>query len=237
MDIVNLLKDLQARAGEIAGDIDVDKHVEDARTAAKKVKEKIETDPNARNAALGGGALLMLLMASKGGRKLVGNVAQTGAVAALGALAYKAWRDRGGSNGGEVTTEEVAAAGFIADREADQDFSRALVETMVAAAHADGEIDMEEMEIIDAAMKDAGFDITQIDKNASSQMVLNHISAAARTPNHAAQLYAAAALATANPSGQETAFLKSLADKLGLAPDHAARIRAEAAQDLDEDMS
>ena len=229
MNFENLLKDLQERAGQIASEVNLDEQISSVKDATREVRERIENDPNSRNAALGGGALLMLMMASKGGRRLVGEVAKTGAVAAMGALAYKAWKERNGGEVADAAPSDVAVAGFVTDEERNPSFSRAMVETMVAAAHADGEIDEAEMEAVDGAAKAAGLDLSQIASEASKEARLERIAAAARTPNHAAQLYSAAALATANPNGSETAFLEELAQKLGVSATHASRIRAEVA--------
>ena len=123
MNLDNLLKDLQERAGQIASEVDLNEHITSVKDATRQVRERIESDPNARNAALGGGALLMLMMASRGGRKLMGEVAKTGAVAAMGALAYKAWKERNGGEVADTAPSDVAVAGFVTDAERNPSFS------------------------------------------------------------------------------------------------------------------
>ena len=184
LNFEQLLQDLQNKAAQVANDVDVDAQVETARDAVQKVKERLEADPNARNAALGGGALLMLLMASKGGRRALGTVAKTGAVAAMGALAYKAWQERNGEAVGDVAPEDAAAAGFVTSDAADPEFSRGMIEAMAVAAHADGVIDAAELELIDTALKDAGLDISDLQVGGVSGAVLERIARSAKTPNH-----------------------------------------------------
>lgn len=226
MDFDQILKDLQLRANEIADQVDVDARVEDAKELARKTKERLETDEKARNIALGGAGLLAVLMATKGGRNLVGGVAKTGAVAALGALAWQAWKNREGGPADDVVVADTDV--FRIDPVENEDFSRAVIETMALAAHADGNIDADEMEAIDKALKDAGADISMLGASADKAQTLEDIVAAARTPNHAAQLYAAACVATGEVSGEEGDFLADLADRLAIHPRTAAAIRDQA---------
>lgn len=224
-DIEQILKQLQEKATKVADQIDVDASVESAKEAAKKVQDRIETDENARNAAIGGGAILAVLMASKGGRKLVGNVAKTGAVAALGAVAWNAWQKRDAVNANEEMTD--ADYSFAGNDAEDPAFSIAVVEAMAAAAHADGQLDADEAREIEKALKDGGLNETVLDEMVSRSDILNRISKAAISPNHAIQLYAAACAGACDVSAEESEFLKDLADKLEIDPRITARIRAE----------
>ncbi|MEL6752961.1 MAG: DUF533 domain-containing protein [Pseudomonadota bacterium] len=235
MDIEQILKDLQLRAETAIEDFDVDAKVESAKETAVKVKERLETDEKARNLTIGGGVLLAGLLATRGGRRLVGTVAKTGAVAALGALAYKAWQDRGVS-GGEIAdhelpeAEDIQTAGFVIDAESDPAFARALVHAMATAAYADGVIDPDERAAIDGVVDTDEADLMAlVDNSRSEDDCLDMIALAARTPNHAAQLYAAAAIATGEQGDKETGFLARLAVRLGIAKAHADAIGREIA--------
>lgn len=227
-DIEQLLKQMQDKASQIADEVDVDASVEGAKEMAKKVQGRLETDEKARNAALGGGALLAILMASKGGRKLVGNVAKTGAVAAMGAMAWNAWQKRDGAT--EASNAADGDFGFAGNDAEDPAFSIAVVEAMAAAAHADGNLDQEEAKAIDEALKEGGLNETVLDETVSRGDILNRISKAAVSPNHAVQLYAAACVGAAEISIEESEFLRDLAQKLEIDPRVAARIREEAGQ-------
>ncbi len=225
-DVEKILKQLQEKASQVAESVDVDQSVQSAKDIAKKVQTKIETDENARNAAIGGGALLALLMASRGGRKLVGNVAKTGAVAAMGAVAWNAWQNR--SQADSVSEEASAESyGFAGDDGADPAFSIAIVESMAAAAHADGQLDTDEEDAIRSALKDGGLNKSVLDETVSRSDVLDRISKAAVTPNHAIQLFAAACVGACDVSEKESDFLKELADKLEIDPRVALRVRRE----------
>ncbi|MEL6245690.1 MAG: DUF533 domain-containing protein [Pseudomonadota bacterium] len=226
VNVERLLEDLRNRAEAIADEVDVDAQVEDAKAMARRVKERLETDETARTYAMGGGVLLAALLATRGGRRLTGNVAKTGLVAGLGALAYRAWQQRQGE-----AAPSAGAPGFVAGDAAEPDFSAAIVHAMATAAHADGVIDPEEMEALDGAARDAGGELSSlVDGSLDEAASLDLIARAAKTPNHAAQLYAAAALATGSQAPEESAFLNRLAERLGVSPQHASAIHSEAAR-------
>lgn len=234
VDITQILNDLQQRADAAMKDIDVDAKIDDAKGAAMKVKERLETDETARNLTIGGGVLLAALLATRGGRRLTGNVAKTGAVAALGALAYKAWQDRANPSADAAkplnldtlpSNADVEEAGFVIDPGSDPAFARALVHTMAVAAYADGVVDPSERAAIDGIVSTDGEDLTSlVDGSGTRAENLDLIALAASSPNHAAQLYAAAVVATASQSHAESSFLEQLAERLGIAPAHKAAI-------------
>ncbi|MEE9380935.1 MAG: DUF533 domain-containing protein, partial [Hyphomonadaceae bacterium] len=62
----------------------------------------------------------------------------------------------------------------------------------------------------------------------SEDEALDQIAAGAFSPNHAAQLYAAAVVATGTPSDAEDAFLTRLAARLGIEASHAKALKEEA---------
>ena len=147
-------------------------------------------------------------------------------VAYLLYLAWQAWKNREGGPAEEAVVADADA--FRIDPVENEDFSRAVIETMALAAHADGNIDADEMEAIDKALKDAGADISMLGASADKAQTLEDIVVAAKTPNHAAQLYAAACVATGETSGEEGDFLADLADRLAIHPRTAAAIRDQA---------
>lgn len=231
LDARRILDDLKRQALELSRDVDLDQRLGDAKAAAQKVKTRLETDPQARTVAAGAGGLLALgLLASKGGRKLLGNVAKTGVVAGLGALAYKAWADRQGrSSSEEPAQQELKEAGFLIEVDKDPDFALALVHAMLGAAHADGELDKRERIAIDAALIRAG--ASEDDRRTLTGDMLEKerlalIVRGARSPNHAAELYAAAAVTAGEDGGAQSAFLTRLANALGIHADHALAIRS-----------
>jgi len=235
MDIQQILRDLQLRAETAISEFDVDARIDDAKGAAEKVRKRLEEDESTRNLTIGGGVLLAGLLATNGGRRLLGTVAKTGAVAGLGALAYKAWQDRN-TPGDEIAdhdlpeAEDIQTAGFVVDAASEPAFARALVHAMATAAYADGVITPDERAAIDGVVETDEEDLmTLVDNSRSEADCLDMIALAARTPNHAAQLYTAAVIATGHQDAEEAGFLQRLADRLGIAPAHACAIAREVA--------
>lgn len=230
LDARKILADLQHQAELASRQIGDSGAIDKAKKAASDLKERLKTDPQAQAVAAGAGGLLLLgLLGSKGGRRLVGDIAQTGAVAALGALAYKTWMERHGKKVDEKTiVRDAQASGFPIDPASDPDFALAVVRTMLAAAYADGVIDAHEQRMIDGAKSKA--QITEDERRMLAGDIpeaetLKLIAAAAKTPHHASELYAAAVLSAGELNDRESEFLRKLADRLGLASDEAKAIR------------
>ena len=218
-----ILADLQEEAAKVAEAVELEKRVEQGKEAAENVRERLEADPKARLAAAGAGGLLLAgLLGTKGGRNMVGGIAKTGAVAALGALAYRAWQGR--QDAAESDVADAAAAGYVGPDNTDPQFSEAIVQVMVAAAHSDGVLDEAERLAIDAELERAGASPEEralLTEKLSDDELLNRITERAVSPNHAAQLYAAASVVAGVRDPQERAFLKKLADRLGVDRRHA----------------
>ncbi len=229
MDFRKLLDDLTQKAAQAAKDLQLDERMEQGKDYGAEVIEKIKTDRSAQIKAGGGALLLAMLLGTRGGRKIVGSTAKMGAVAGLGALAYRAWMKKNGhaaEDGGHAQP-----SGFIEDADVDEPFAEALIRTMIAAAWADGALDQAEHGAIAAALE-------QAEGNASvRKLLLNEesegeslamIAKAARSPNHAAQLYAAAVIVTGDANAAEAGFLARLSEALGIEPGHASAIHEEA---------
>lgn len=232
IDARRILADLQKQAETTVRELKVDDRLADARGVADKVGQRLKDDPNARVLAAGaGGVLLAGLLGSRGGRRLVGDIAKTGAVAAIGALAYRAWTERqGGATQVHDADELIAAqaAGFPIDPAADPDFALAVVRVMTAAAHADGVISPAESALLFDAAEKSAISAEERDffaRPPSEEETFRVAKAAAKSPNHAAELYAAAVVMTAEPNERESAFLARLADALGVEPGQAGAIR------------
>lgn len=224
LDFEKILSDLKVEAEKVAEAVELERRVEEGKEAAGKVRERLETDPQARLAAAGvGGLLLAGLLGTKGGRNIIGGVAKTGAVGALGALAYRTWQGRQYQTPGEEA--EAKAAGYLDDASASPDFSEAIVRVMVAAAHADGVLDEAERLAIDAEMEKMGVaeaDRAVFTKPMGEDDLFEKIVPAALSPNHAAQLYAAASVVAGTRDAGERGFLERLAERLGVDHRHAA---------------
>ncbi|OFX03972.1 MAG: hypothetical protein A3E78_13850 [Alphaproteobacteria bacterium RIFCSPHIGHO2_12_FULL_63_12] len=233
LDARKILTELQQQAERAARELEASGAVDKAKKAASDVRERLQTDPKARTVAAGAGGLLLLgILGSRGGRRLIGDIAQTGVVAGLGALAYKTWMERQGKTVGDNPVREAQAAGFPIDHASDPEFALAVVRAMLAAAYADGVLDAHEQKTIDAAM--AKSDLTTGERAMLTNEIpeaetLRLLAAAARTPHHAAELYAAAVVSAGDQNERETAFLVKLADHLGLTESESKSIRIGAA--------
>ncbi len=223
IDFEKILSDLQTEAGKIAEAVELEQRLEQGKELAGDVKARLETDPKARMAAAGaGGLLLAALLGSKGGRKMVGGVAKTGAVAALGAIAYRTWQGRKDAIEGEDTA--ARAAGYVGEDNQDAKFSEAIVRVMIAAAYADGVLDADERAGLAAELERMGASAEQralLVEPMSDEELYDKIVYSALSPNHAAQLYAAASVVAGVQNDAERAFLKKLADRLGVDHRHA----------------
>ncbi len=233
LDARKILADLQHQAELAAREIEASGAVDKAKRAANDVRERLKTDPKARNVAAGAGGLLLLgMLGSRGGRRFIGDIAQTGAVAALGALAYKTWMERRGKKARGDLVAEARAAGFPIDPATDPDFALAVVRAMLAAAYADGVLDAQEQTMVDAAMAKADLapsERAMLANEIPQEETLRLLAAAAKTPHHAAELYAAAVVSAGELNDRETDFLAKLADRLGLNADETKAIRDGAA--------
>jgi uncharacterized membrane protein YebE (DUF533 family) len=232
LDARKVLANLQHEAELAMEDIQSSGALDKAKKAANGVRERLKSDPRARTIAAGAGGLLVLgMLGSKGGRRLIGDIAQTGAVAALGALAYKTWMERHGRKAGANPVKEAGAAGFPIDPAADPEFALAVVRAMLASAYADGVLDAHEQKIVDGALVKADLapaERAMLTNEVPEAETLRLIADAAKTPHHAAELYAAAIVSAGELNDRETAFLTKLADRLGLSADETRAIRESA---------
>ncbi|MEL6324093.1 MAG: DUF533 domain-containing protein [Pseudomonadota bacterium] len=226
IDVEKILSELRMEAEKVAEQIDLDQRLEEGKALAEQAKERLQTDEKARWAAAGAGGLLLAgLLGSRGGRRFAGGVAKTGAVAALGALAYKAWQNRAAAE--EIDPAEPAHAGYVASEADDGDFAAAVVRVMLAAAHADGRFDEAERLLIETELEKSGADaetrallLSPIEESA----LMDEILPAIKSPNHAAQLYAAASVIARSGTQMEKDFLARFAERIGVDPRHALAI-------------
>lgn len=216
-----------------------------------KIITALQTDPNAQRTALAGGGGLAagfaasMLMGGKG-RKMMGKAAKYGAVAAIGGLAYHAWQKNQQNKQGQAGAPAPAASQEAAftpapensaflpaptDEAAVDQLGKALVRAMIAAAKADGKVDAEEKEAIFARLNT--MDLSPEDKafvfdELSAPLDINAVVAAADTPEHAAEIYAASLVAIEIDTPAEQAYLQMLAARLELDPDFVTEIHKAA---------
>lgn len=177
--------------------------------------------------ALAGG-VLGLLAGNRRARRFATRTAGTaltlGGLAAVAAIGYSAWqRHRGGgaAGSGAALTVPPAGSGFALDQppEVQDALARGLLVAMIQGAKADGHIDAEEhariFEQVNAMALDAEAKAFVMDELAAP-LDPSRISAFARTPEVAAELYTAAFLAMDPDTPAERAFLTRLQAELAL---------------------
>ncbi|MBL8672268.1 MAG: tellurite resistance TerB family protein [Alphaproteobacteria bacterium] len=201
--------------------------------------------------ALAGG-LAGLLLGTKTGRQLAGGAAAVGGLALLGSLAYKAYGDW---KAGQAAPARPAAGGpagqqplalppppadsaFLppeSDAAARNALGEALIRAMIAAAKADGHIDADEQQRIFSAIDKAGLDQAGkafVMDELRKPLDIDAVARAARTPEMAAEIYAASLLAMVPDGPAERRYLEQLAAKLRIDPALAAHIEATVSRAL-----
>lgn len=191
--------------------------------------EAQQTVGGKENLALGGlGALAGALLG--GGGKSLGGAVGGGLMALLAAMAYKALKDTGAETSGvpmglsEPKTE--------AERQRLEEHAELLVQAMINAAKADGQIDPAEAQRIIGKLQEDGVDekdqqflIREMQKPMETE---NLVAAVQGRPEIAAQVYAASLLAIEVDTPAEKEYLNQLASGLGVTPEVAQQIRAYA---------
>ncbi len=181
------------------------------------------------------GGLAALLLGSKTGRKIGGEALKLGGMAAVGALAYKAYNDwQGGKTAARASAPASAPAQaspvpmlpppsgtpFNPSGETDQqNLARALLRAMIAAAKADGHVDAQEqarvfaeMDKLSLSADDKAFVMDEL----RAKLDVDAVAAAATSPEMAAEIYAASLMAVHVDNAAERGYLAMLAARLKL---------------------
>ena len=214
-----------------------------------------DTGSFAKGAAAGG--ILGLLLGGKKPKKLAKTALTYGGAAVVGGLAYRAWQNWQTQKGGGGAAAPVQAPApqsrqpiamgspdpilpppadtpFLPSNEADQQaLSRALVRAMIAAAKADGHVTPEEqsrifehLNSLSLERDDQAFVLEELGK----PLDIEAVAAEAKTPEQAAEIYAASLLAI-DPSGPaERGYLGLLAARLKLDPALVEQLHASIAE-------
>ncbi len=174
------------------------------------------------------------LMLNKAGRTVSGRAAQLGGAALVGGLTYKAVQEwQAGSAPAQTQASTPAPAptgsGFEAASQT-HDGALALVQAMIAAAAADGQVDDAERAKITGALGSALPQDAVDFLNAAFANPLSpeQLADLATGPEHAAQIYEAARLTVDPDTPAEQAFLARLKSSLGLDEGLVAHLDAAA---------
>lgn len=177
------------------------------------------------------GGVLGLLLGTKRGRSLGGSALKYGSVAALGAVAFRAysqWQSQQVKDQQAQHTHQVLPSGVtdsplrtvnLLPAPEVEIHSRAMLKALIAAAKSDGHLDGHERELIDAEMvrlqADAG-ERTWMEAELQRPLDPAEVARAATTPELAAEMYLASLLVVDDTSFMERAYLDELARQLKL---------------------
>lgn len=182
--------------------------------------------------ALAGG-LAAILLGTKTGRNLGGEALKLGGMAAVGALAYKAYRDwQAGKQPASATPQQQPQQAPVPMLPApsgtpfnpstpseQQTLARHLLRAMIAAAKADGHVDAQEQARIFAEMDKlplAADDKAFVMDELRAKLDIDAVASAASTPEEAAEIYTASLLAIDVDNAAERGYLGMLAARLKL---------------------
>lgn len=186
---------------------------------------------------LGGGALGMLV-GSKRGRSMGGKAIKYGALAGLGALAWKAWQAHQ-SQSAAPATSQVDATGE-ADKPLEQlsgqrQETRSLVilQAMIAAARADGHIDAQERTALAEQIDALGADDelhAWTEQQMTAPLDAQAIARDADSPQAAREVYLASVAIIDDQNAMERAWLDQLREALELDAELCRTLEREARQ-------
>jgi uncharacterized membrane protein YebE (DUF533 family) len=167
------------------------------------------------------GSALSLLLGNKNGSELVGNVLTYGGMAAVGAIAYKAYNNWQANQTPGIPLAEPRTLDRLPQAQAEE-HSRAILLAMITAAKADGHVDEREQGLMTEALAKLGGNNGEVRQWLAAE--LNKpldpaaVARAATTPEMAAEIYIASVLVVNEEHFLERAYLDELARQLHLEP-------------------
>ncbi|HEX7038319.1 MAG TPA: tellurite resistance TerB family protein [Pseudomonadales bacterium] len=179
---------------------------------------------------IGPGALA-LLVGSKRGRRLGGSALKYGAIASLGALAWRAWQNHQAGQGGGAG--DAAREGEPVERlEGDAGNRRSLgiLQAIIMAARADGHIDQGERTQLSEQMNALGADEelrTWMKQQLDAPLDAEALARQADSPQAAREMYLASLAIVDEQNPMERAWLEQLAQALGIEPGLAAELEQQ----------
>lgn len=181
------------------------------------------------------GGVLGLLLGTKRGRSIGGSALKYGSVAALGAVAFRAyseWQARQSTPTLATTPTSVTARPVqLLPAPEVEVHSRAMFQALIAAAKSDGHLDDRERELIDAEMARLGADASErrwLEAELRRPLDPAEVARAATTPELAAEMYLASLLVIDDTSFMERAYLDELARQLKLPAELKAELEQQA---------
>lgn len=190
------------------------------------------------------GGMASKMIKKKTVKKVGKNALKLGGVAAVGALAYTAYKryneNQGPNSAGiehssqpQIQAKKVDVAGLFAapdssafvpaleDQTANDELGLTLVRAMIAAARSDGRLDAQESQVIFQKIEAMGLDSEHQDllvQEMGQPVDIDAIVNSASSPEVAAEIYIASLLAVDVDTAEEKSYLAMLASRLQLPP-------------------
>jgi uncharacterized membrane protein YebE (DUF533 family) len=209
---------------------------EKGKTLAE-AKLGIPDDPAKRDEMLAGaskGAIaasaLAVLLGTSAGRKLTGTTLKLGSLAAVGGIAYNAFKNWQAQQTGQVASASKPV-NELTGAESEKR-SNALLKAMIASAKADGHIDEQEKNAITQHATKLGLNASVanfITEELAKPLDVNDIAAGADSPEAAAEIYLVSRMVLDLDNDAERQYLDQLAKALQLAPDLIAQLEKQVA--------
>lgn len=187
------------------------------------------------------GGLAGGMLTSKGGRKMGKKALKYGGIAAVGALAYNAYRQHqqnktaGAPQNPPAPTAPPPGSGFApeAGTSLANETGMLMVRAMIAAARADGKLDGEEMEKVLGHAEQIDLDPesrARLLSELRTPVDMDQLVAGAVTDELKAEVYLASLLAIEVDTEAERAYLAMLKARLGLDDGLVAHLHAQVEQ-------
>lgn len=202
-----------------------------------RAKEYLGNNGGSLASGAAAGALVSLVLGSKGGRKMAGNAVKLGGLALVGTLAYKAYQNyQQGQKPQQTAAEPVpsqlppAQSPFHPAQAERSHFDVTLLRTMIAASLADGHVDEAERAAISAKLGGAQLDEAErfLTQELGTPASPEALAVEATSPEQAAEVYMTALLAIDADTTSERVFLARLATALKLDPALVPHLEASA---------
>lgn len=207
-----------------------------------KAKEYLAGNGGSLAGGAAAGALVSLVLGSKGGRKLATNAVTLGGLALVGTLAYKAYQNyqqgKAPAEAGGPTAAPAPAqlpppeSPFNPAQAVQSQLPVTLLRTMIAASLADGHVDAGERAAISAKLNERPGALDEAERFLAAELAspasVETIAAEVKGPEEAAEVYISALLAIDPDSSSERAFLARLALALRLDPALTPHLEAAA---------
>lgn len=181
------------------------------------------------------GGLLGVLLGSKRGRGMGGTALKVGSVAALGAVAFKAytfWQAQQVPQHAQLSSADQSSQTVPGSApQGTEEQSQALLKAMIAAAKSDGHLDERERDLIHAELDRLNADPRLrkwMEDELRRPLDPAEVARAATTPALAAEMYLASLLMADDTAFMERAYLDELARQLQLAPGLKSELEAQA---------